>query len=101
MGRSTGWRSGREVSIGGRDFRFKPDTGEFEPASGPTQQGRVRDDWGNAFGGNSGLLIQHYPFPDHYARRNPQGRRAVPGRHPGPRRRLATLPGQPDALALQ
>ncbi len=63
--------SGREVNIGGRDFRFKPDTGEFEPASGLTQQGRVRDDWGNAFGGNSGLLIQHYPLPDHYARRNP------------------------------
>jgi putative membrane-bound dehydrogenase-like protein len=66
-----GMASGRTVNIGGRDFRFKPDTGEFEPASGLTQQGRVRDDWGNAFGGNSGLLIQHYPLPDHYARRNP------------------------------
>ena len=67
--------SGREFNIGGRDFRFKPDTGEFEPASGLTQQGRVHDDWGNQFGGNNSVLIQHYPLPDHYARRNPQGRR--------------------------
>lgn len=67
-----GTASGRDVSIGGRDFRMKPDTGEFEPASGLTQQGRVRDDWGNQFGGNNSVLIQHYPLPDHYAHRNPR-----------------------------
>ena len=72
-----GMASGREFNIGGRDFRFKPDTGEFEPASGLTQQGRVHDDWGNQFGGNNSVLIQHYPLPDHYARRNP--RVAAPG----------------------
>jgi len=63
---------GGDVNIGGRDFRFKPDTGEFEPASGLTQQGRVHDDWGNWFGGNNGLLIQHYPLEDRYSRRNPR-----------------------------
>ena len=67
-----GMANGREVNISGRDFRFKPDTGEFEPASGVSQQGRVHDDWGNQFGGNSGLLIQHYPLPEHYTRRNPR-----------------------------
>lgn len=67
-----GMADGREIDIGGRDFRMKPDTGEFEPASGLTQQGRVRDDWGNQFGGNNSILIQHYPLPDHYARRNPR-----------------------------
>jgi hypothetical protein len=39
-----------ELDIRGRDFRMNPDTGAFEPASGLTQQGRVRDDFGNWFG---------------------------------------------------
>ena len=72
-----GTASGCEVNLGGRDFRFKPDLAEFEPASGLTQRGRVHDDWGNQFGGNNSVLIQHYPLPDHYARRNP-GRRTWP-----------------------
>jgi putative membrane-bound dehydrogenase-like protein len=67
-----GTASGREVSLGSRDFRIEPDTGVMEPASGLTQQGRVHDDWGNQFGGNNSVLLQHYPFPDHYARRNPR-----------------------------
>jgi putative membrane-bound dehydrogenase-like protein len=71
-----GLATGREINIGGRDFRIHPDTGVMEPASGLTQQGRMHDDWGNQFGGNNSVLIQHYPFPDHYARRNP--RVAVP-----------------------
>src|SRR5438552_12400160 len=36
-----------EVDIRGRDFRMNPGSGAFEPASGLTQQGRARDDWGN------------------------------------------------------
>jgi putative membrane-bound dehydrogenase-like protein len=64
--------SGRVVNIGGRDFRILPDSGAFEAAAGLTQQGRTQDDWGNQFGGNNSILIQHYPFPDHYARRNPR-----------------------------
>ena len=39
-----------EMDIRGRDFRMNPDTGAFEPVSGLTQQGRVRDDFGNWFG---------------------------------------------------
>jgi putative membrane-bound dehydrogenase-like protein len=70
-GKIRGTADGREVDIGGRDFRFKPDSGAFEPASGLTQQGRTRDDWGDQFGGNNSVLIQHYPLPDHAARRNP------------------------------
>lgn len=66
-----GTATGREVNIGGRDFRIKPDTGVMEPASGLTQQGRVHDDWGNQFGGNNSILLQHYPLTDHDARRNP------------------------------
>ena len=63
--------AGKELPLGGRDFRIKPDLGLIEPASGLTQQGRVRDDWGRQFGGNNSILIQQYPLPDRYARRNP------------------------------
>ncbi len=72
-----GTATGKTVDIGGRDFRIRPDTGVMEPASGLTQQGRIHDDWGNQFGGNNSAWIQNYPFPDHYARRNPDV--AVPG----------------------
>ena len=50
---------------------MNPDTGAFEPASGLTQQGRVRDDFGNWFGCDNTHLIWHYPFADEYVRRNP------------------------------
>lgn len=66
-----GMANGKEVNIRGQDFRFKPDTGEFEPASGVTQQGRVRDDFDNWFGCDNSTLLRHYPLPDHYIRRNP------------------------------
>jgi putative membrane-bound dehydrogenase-like protein len=67
-----GTATGRDINIGSRDFRIGPDTGAMEPASGLTQQGRVRDDWGEQFGGNNSIWIQHYPLPDHYVRRNPR-----------------------------
>src|ERR1043166_3526322 len=60
-----------EVDIRGRDFRMNPDTGAFEPASGLTQQGRARDDWGNWLGCDNSTAAWHYPIPDHYLRRNP------------------------------
>src|SRR5262249_53835450 len=41
---------GEVVNLGDRDFRIRPDQGVLEPATGRTQQGRVRDDWGNWFG---------------------------------------------------
>src|SRR6266498_932499 len=66
-----GIAGGREVNISGRDFRMHPDTGEFEPASGLTQQGRVRDDWGDWFGCDNSTIAWQYPTPDHYVRRNP------------------------------
>lgn len=61
----------KPVNISGRDFRFHPDTAEFEPASGLTQQGRARDDWGHWFGCDNSTLAWQYPLPDHYVRRNP------------------------------
>lgn len=70
-GKIRGIAGGREVNISGRDFRMHPDVGEFEPASGLTQQGRVRDDWDNWFGCDNSTLLWHFPLPEHYVRRNP------------------------------
>lgn len=59
------------VDCSNRDFRFRPDTGEFEPLAGVSQQGRVRDDFGEWCGQDNSTLLWHFPLPDHYARRNP------------------------------
>jgi putative membrane-bound dehydrogenase-like protein len=63
--------TGKELQLGDRDFRIKPDTGEIEPATGRTQQGRVRNDWGDWFGCDNSTLLRHYALEDHYLRRNP------------------------------
>ena len=60
------------VSISGRDFRFRPDSGEFEPESGQTQYRRMRDDWGNWFGNNNPTWLWHYTISDAHLRRNPK-----------------------------
>jgi putative membrane-bound dehydrogenase-like protein len=63
--------AGKTVPIGGRDFRFRPDTGEFETASGQTQYGRHRDDWGNWFGDSNPVWAWHYVLAESDMRRNP------------------------------
>lgn len=63
--------AGKEHELGGRDFRFRPDTGDFEAATGSTQQGRARDDWGDWFGCENSSLMDHYPLEDRYVARNP------------------------------
>ena len=59
-------RTGKEVAVGSRDLRFRPDTGEVEPDSGPTQFGRNRDDWGHWFGTQNSWPLWHYVLPDRY-----------------------------------
>jgi putative heme-binding domain-containing protein len=59
------------VDLSGRDFRFRPDTGEFEAIEGQTQFGRRRDDWGHWFGNNNPTWGWHYWLPDRYLVRNP------------------------------
>lgn len=54
-----------------QDFRFHPFTSRFEMVAGLSQQGRVRDDFGNWFGCNNSVLLYHFPMPDRYAERNP------------------------------
>ena len=77
-------RANQEIAVGSRDFRFRPDTGEVEPESGPTQFGRNRDDWGHWFGTQNSHPLWHYVLPDRYLRRNPHlaapdGRVQLPG----------------------
>jgi len=59
------------VSLTSHDFRLKPDTGEFERASGLTASARTRDDWDNWFGCDAEGAVWQYPLPDCYRRRNP------------------------------
>ncbi len=63
--------TGEKIDLGSRDFRFKPDTGEFDPQSGPSQFGRARDDWGHWFGVQNSFPLWHYVLQDHYLRHNP------------------------------
>lgn len=64
-------QSGQAIDIRNRDFRFDPFTKDFEPVSGLTQYGRVRDDWGNWFGCNNSEFLNHFPHNERYAQRNP------------------------------
>ena len=66
----TSHKTGEEIAIGSRDFRFRPD-GRIEPESGPSQFGRVRDDVGNWFGVQNAHPLWHYVLPERYLRRNP------------------------------
>jgi putative membrane-bound dehydrogenase-like protein len=71
-------KTGEEISLGSRDFRFRPDTGTFEPESGPSQFGRNRDDWGHWFGTQNSNPLWQYVLPDRYLRRNPHTPAADP-----------------------
>jgi len=64
--------TGKEISISGRDVRFRPDSGEIETVSAQTQFGLRRDDWGNWFGNNNPAWLWQVMLPEHYLRRNPK-----------------------------
>ena len=70
-GEITSVKTGEVISLGQRDFRCNPDTGAFEPVSGNTQQGRVRNDEGDWFGCNNSVPLLHFPLCEHHLRRNP------------------------------
>jgi putative membrane-bound dehydrogenase-like protein len=76
-----------EVNISGRDLRFRPDDGSLDAATGQTQYGRSRDDWGNWFGNNNSNPMYHYVLADHYLRRNPHVAA------PDPRVQVSVTPG--------
>ena len=92
-------KTGKTTSISGRDFRFRPDTGEFEAESGRTQYGRRRDDWGHWFGNNNPNWGWHYVLANHDVRRNPLYAPSRP--ESDPRARHAALSDQSHIEAIQ
>ncbi len=70
-GRVRSAKAGAEVPLDGRDFRFRPDRGDFEGVEGVSSFGRVRDDWGDWFGNDAQTWAWHYRWLDHYSDRNP------------------------------
>jgi putative membrane-bound dehydrogenase-like protein len=80
-------KTGKLVGISGRDFRLRPEDGAFETATGGSQYGRCRDDWGNWFGCNNSAPMYQFVLDDHYLRRNPYLR------SPDPRVQVSVAPG--------
>ncbi|HYV26096.1 MAG TPA: PVC-type heme-binding CxxCH protein [Candidatus Eisenbacteria bacterium] len=62
--------SGKAISIRGRDFRFRPDTGQLEAIAGRSQFGLARDDLGNRFLSWNTIPIRHEVLPERYLSRN-------------------------------
>lgn len=60
-----------DVSVRGRNFRFKPDTLELEATSGGGQHGYCLDDWGHWFACNNSNHIRQIVLPSHDMERNP------------------------------
>ncbi|MFI4877050.1 MAG: PVC-type heme-binding CxxCH protein, partial [Blastopirellula sp. JB062] len=64
-------RTGEELALGSRDFRFKPATGEIEALSGPSQFGRNCNEWDDWFGVQNSFPLWHYVLEEKYLSRNP------------------------------
>ncbi|HMJ89999.1 MAG TPA: PVC-type heme-binding CxxCH protein, partial [Candidatus Acidoferrum sp.] len=54
------------VSLRRRDFRFRPDTKQFEAIAGNSQFGMGHDDWGNRFPVFNNMPIRHVVMEDRY-----------------------------------
>ncbi len=68
-GEVTDVSTGRKYQLSG-DFRFHPQTGEFQLQAGRAQYGRWRDDFGNWFANNNSNLGWHYFLESRYLARN-------------------------------
>ena len=63
---------GREpVEVGRTDLRFRPDTGEIEPADGGSQFGLTFDDFGHRFICYNRVQAQHVVLSSRHLKRNP------------------------------
>jgi len=59
------------VPLRHHDFRFRPDTGEFEIVSGFSQFGLPRDDWGRRFPSWNTIPVRHVVIEERALGRNP------------------------------
>ena len=64
-------KQGEPLLLRGADFRFRPDTGQFERASGPAQFGLTMDDWGNRFITQNTVHVRNAIVPAQYLSRAP------------------------------
>lgn len=64
-------RTDDRVTVRGRDLRLRPDEGRIEPASGRSQFGRLRNDWGDWFINNNSVWAWHVVLDDADLGRNP------------------------------
>src|SRR5437899_6900163 len=62
--------AGATVPVRGHDFRFRPETGQFEAVAGRSQFGLALDDWGNRFLSWNTIPIRHEVLPERYLDRN-------------------------------
>lgn len=58
------------LSMRSADFRFRPDTGEFEQETGPGQFGQTFNEWGHRFITQNTLRLQHMVIPWRYTHRH-------------------------------
>ena len=82
------------IRLGSRDFRFDPDTGKIDPQSGPSQFGRVRNDFGDWFGVQNSQPLWHYVLADHDMRRNKDVRSIDP-------RKQVRIPRMPEVFSAK
>jgi putative membrane-bound dehydrogenase-like protein len=61
----------RTNSLRGRDFQFRPATGEFEAIAGRSQFGTTFDDWGNRFLSWNTMPFRHVVIESRYLDRVP------------------------------
>ncbi|MDZ4289980.1 MAG: PVC-type heme-binding CxxCH protein, partial [Prosthecobacter sp.] len=65
-------KTGKKVVLATNDFRFDPQTGEFQLEGGRSQYGKWRDDFGNWFGNNNSMWGWHYWLPLRYLEEHPK-----------------------------
>ena len=58
------------ISVGGADFRFRPDRDLAEPASGPAQFGSTFDEWGDRFISQNTMHVRQVVVPMNYLTRS-------------------------------
>jgi putative membrane-bound dehydrogenase-like protein len=63
---------GKKISLRGHDFRFRPESGEFEAIAGRSQFGLSFDDWGNRFLSWNTIPIRHEVIEERFLARNPR-----------------------------
>ncbi|MCI0376041.1 MAG: c-type cytochrome [Gemmataceae bacterium] len=59
------------VNLSGMDFRFNPNTDDYEAISGLGQFGNCFDDWGNRFVCDNRHHLRHIVIENRYLKRNP------------------------------